>query len=158
MCQQIHRTKGQMFAAQITWEKEELVVWLLGNKGTREAGCTAGVSLGICSPKSTPGAYCGTVASGGTLSFSKEAGKSCRQTDGCLLGSGKLRCFCGVPAGPLLLLGVANPYSWQSLPCAAPVSTLIIILGFPFLILPLCTVWVLISSKFCYLLILSHAS
>lgn len=34
MCQQIHRTKGQMFAAQITWEKEELVVWLLGNKGT----------------------------------------------------------------------------------------------------------------------------
>lgn len=37
-----------------------------GEQGNREAGCTAGVSLGICSPKSTPGAYCGTVASGGT--------------------------------------------------------------------------------------------
>lgn len=37
MHQQIHRTKGQMFTgfhSPETWEKEELAVWLLGNKGT----------------------------------------------------------------------------------------------------------------------------
>lgn len=93
--------------------------WPLG-KRKENAGCTAGASLNICSPKFTRGTQCGMAASEG------ECGPAARMLGSCacelipgLLGSGKLRCIFQVPAHPLLLLSPAYPHCWQSLPCAA---------------------------------------
>lgn len=91
-----------------------------GEKGKEDAGCIAGASPNIRSPKFTRGTHCEMVASGGAR------GPSARMLGSCacelmpgLLGSGKLRCIFQVPAHPLLLLAPADPHCWQSLPCEA---------------------------------------
>lgn len=118
-----------------------------GEKGKEDAGCIAGASPNIRSPKFTRGTHCGMVASGGAR------GPSARMLGSCacelmpgLLGSGKLRCIFQMPAHPLLLLAPADPHCWQSLPCEAQEHDYLT--SFPFLVLPLCTMWLLVSSQY----------